>query len=55
MIFLYLFLGFILFFVLLRLVQWVVMVEQLKQEGRDIRKEMDRIAEMKWKEVIDGS
>jgi hypothetical protein len=42
-------------FVLYRLVQWFLMAEQLNQEGRDIRAEMDRVAEMKWKEVVDGS
>lgn len=39
----YVFLGFVGLFVLYRLVQWFLLAEQLRLEGRDINEEMDRL------------
>jgi hypothetical protein len=35
-------------FVFYRLVQWWMMTDQLKIEGRDIQQEIDRVLAMRW-------
>lgn len=47
MIIVYGFLALVVLFVGYRLVQWFLLVEQFKKEGRDIRKEMERLAGMR--------